>query len=161
MFPFNSLWPSKARWWHRSQSTLAQVMACCLMAPSHCLKLCWHVSSKVHLHSSEGDFITYCSHQLPKVAWKLPKISFKYPRDQWFNSYIYYASSDADICHWIELASVYKMILCPFSQYWLQNLHEKKHWIRTPSRVKFPNQDIAPKVIICYISTILIWRVMS
>ena len=31
----NSLWPSETMWWHTSGSTLAQVMACCLMAPNH------------------------------------------------------------------------------------------------------------------------------
>ena len=33
----NSLWPSDAIWRHGSGSTLAQVMACCLTAPSHYL----------------------------------------------------------------------------------------------------------------------------
>ena len=33
----NSLWPSDTIWWHRSGSTLAQVMAGCLTAPSHYL----------------------------------------------------------------------------------------------------------------------------
>ena len=28
-------------WWHRTGSTLAQVMACCLMAPSHYPNQCW------------------------------------------------------------------------------------------------------------------------
>ena len=37
----NSLWPSDAICWHRSGSTLAQVMACGLMAPSHSLNQCW------------------------------------------------------------------------------------------------------------------------
>ena len=32
-----SLWPSDAIWQHRSGSTLAKVMACCLAAPSHYL----------------------------------------------------------------------------------------------------------------------------
>ena len=32
---FNSLRPSDVIWQHRSESTLAQVMACCLTAPSH------------------------------------------------------------------------------------------------------------------------------
>ena len=32
-----SLWPSDATWRHRSGSTLTQVMACCLAAPSHYL----------------------------------------------------------------------------------------------------------------------------
>ena len=44
---FNSLWPSGALWRQRSGSTLAQVMACCLTAPSHCLNQCWLIISKV------------------------------------------------------------------------------------------------------------------
>ena len=46
---FNSLWP-------RSGSTLAQVMACCLMAPSHYQNRCWLIITKVLLHSSNGNF---------------------------------------------------------------------------------------------------------
>ena len=34
---FNSLWPSDTKWRHRFGSTLAKVMACWLMAPSHYL----------------------------------------------------------------------------------------------------------------------------
>ena len=37
----NPLWPSDAIWHCISGSTLAQVMACCLMAPSHYLNQCW------------------------------------------------------------------------------------------------------------------------
>ena len=37
---FNSLWPSDAIRWHRCGSTLAQVMAGCLTAPSHYLNQC-------------------------------------------------------------------------------------------------------------------------
>ena len=44
---FNSLRPSDAIWGHRSGSTLAQVMACCLTAPSHYLNQCWLIISKV------------------------------------------------------------------------------------------------------------------
>ena len=43
----NSLRPSEAIWRHRCGSTLAQVMACCLMAPSHYLNQCWLVISEV------------------------------------------------------------------------------------------------------------------
>ena len=53
---FNSLRPSDTIWPHRSGSTLAQVMACCLTAPSHYLNQCWLASSKVRWHSSESDF---------------------------------------------------------------------------------------------------------
>ena len=40
---FNPLLPSDAICQHKSGSTLAQVMACCLMAPSHYLDQCWLV----------------------------------------------------------------------------------------------------------------------
>ena len=43
----NSLRPSGAIWQYRSESTLAQVMACCLTAPSHYLNQCWLIISKV------------------------------------------------------------------------------------------------------------------
>ena len=37
----NSLWPSDAKWRHRSGSTLAQVMTWCQTAPSHYLNQYW------------------------------------------------------------------------------------------------------------------------
>ena len=43
----NSSWHSDAIWWHGSGSTLAQVMAWCLMAPSHYLNQWWVIISKV------------------------------------------------------------------------------------------------------------------
>ena len=51
----NSLWPSDAIRRCRSGSTLAQVMAYCLTAPSHYLNQCWRFISKVHWHSYEGN----------------------------------------------------------------------------------------------------------
>ena len=53
---FNLLWPSDAIWWHRFCSILAQVMACCLVAPSHYLNQCWVVISGVLWYSPEGNF---------------------------------------------------------------------------------------------------------
>ena len=47
----NSLWPSDAIWRQRSGSTLAQVMACWLTAPSHYLNQCWLIISEVQWHS--------------------------------------------------------------------------------------------------------------
>ena len=52
---FNLLSPSDAVWQQRSGSTLAQVMACCLLAPGHYQNLCWLIISKVLWHSSEGN----------------------------------------------------------------------------------------------------------
>ena len=52
----NSLWPSYATWRHWSGMTLDQVMACCLMAPSHYLNQCWVIISKIQWYSSKGNF---------------------------------------------------------------------------------------------------------
>ena len=62
----NSLWPSDVIWRHRSGSTLAQVMACCLTAPSYYLNQCWLITSKVHWHSLRAIL----QHQSLKSAWK-------------------------------------------------------------------------------------------
>ena len=42
----DTLWPSDVIWRYRTGSTLAQVMACCLTAPSHYLNQCWLSSVK-------------------------------------------------------------------------------------------------------------------
>ena len=52
----NSLWPGDAIWRHKSGSTLVQVMACCLTAPSHYLNQCWPVISEVPWHSAKSNF---------------------------------------------------------------------------------------------------------
>ena len=52
----NSLWPSDTIWWHRPGSTLVQVMACCLMAPSHYMKQYWVIISEILWHSPNDNF---------------------------------------------------------------------------------------------------------
>ena len=52
----NSLWPSDTIWRQRSGSTLAQVMACCITAPSHYLNQRCLIISKVYWHSYKGSF---------------------------------------------------------------------------------------------------------
>ena len=59
----NSFWPSGAIWQHSYRSTLAQVMACCLMAPSHYLMQCWLIISEVLWHSLVGR-----SQEIHKIA---------------------------------------------------------------------------------------------
>ena len=51
----HSLRLSDAMWRQRTRSTLAQVMACCLNAPSHYLNQCWLIIPKVQWLSSEGN----------------------------------------------------------------------------------------------------------
>ena len=53
---FNSLWPSDAIRQHKSGSTLDQVMACCLMAPSHFLNQHWLLISKLLQYSPRSNF---------------------------------------------------------------------------------------------------------
>ena len=48
---FNPLWPSDTIWRHGSVSTLAQIMVCCLMAPSHYLNQFWLIIREVRWHS--------------------------------------------------------------------------------------------------------------
>ena len=53
----NSLRPSDTICGHRAGSTLAQVMACCLTAPSHYLNQYWLiVIPKIFWHSCDGNF---------------------------------------------------------------------------------------------------------
>ena len=52
----NSLWPNDTIWRQRSGSTLAQVMACCLTAPSLYPNQCWLIISEVKWHSYKGNF---------------------------------------------------------------------------------------------------------
>ena len=69
---FNSLWPSDTIWRHRSESTLAQLLACCLMAPSHYFKQCWLIMYEVQWQSPGGNFTKEPRfiYQLSKLAWK-------------------------------------------------------------------------------------------
>ena len=53
----SSSWPSDAIWRQRYGSTSVQVMACCLMAPTHYLNQCWLTMNKVLWHSYEGIII--------------------------------------------------------------------------------------------------------
>ena len=85
MSSFNSLWPSGPIWQHRSGSTLAQAMACCLTAPNHHLNnvdlSSWR-SSDIHLREIWQEIP---QPSVTKMILKnyLTKLSFKSPRDQW------------------------------------------------------------------------------
>ena len=65
-----SLWPTYAIWRHKSGSTLVQVMACCLMAPSHYLNQRWLIISKVC-----GIHMRAISQKIPQPS--ITKISLK------------------------------------------------------------------------------------
>ena len=48
----NSKWHSDVLWRHRSRSTLVQIMACCMTAPSHYMNQCSLLTDEVLWHSS-------------------------------------------------------------------------------------------------------------
>ena len=58
MLSCNSLWPTDAMWRPRIGSTLAQVMACCLMATSHYLNQCWLISISGHYRKNIWSYQT-------------------------------------------------------------------------------------------------------
>ena len=86
-FCINSMWPSDDIWRHRTWSTLAQIMACCLTAPSHYLNQCWLIINKVQPHSSGNHFTkdTSAINHLNQFENYMFKFSFKFPRGQWVN----------------------------------------------------------------------------
>ena len=67
-------------WQHRSGSTLAQIMVCCLTALHHYLNQSWLFISKVQWHSCEGNFtrdisginhINYLENDLFKIQFQI------------------------------------------------------------------------------------------
>ena len=84
----NSLWPGDAIWRQRSGSTLAQVMACCLTAPSHYLNQCWLIIGGVTWHSSQGISLRQCedTNRWNKIENCSFKMASRSPRGQWVNA---------------------------------------------------------------------------
>ena len=81
---FNSLWLSDTIWWYRSWSTLAQITACCLAAPSHYLNQCWLIVSTDQWHLSKGNITRDApainhENQLQfasiEFLWNLPRVN--------------------------------------------------------------------------------------
>ena len=71
---FNSLWPSDTIWWHRSGSTLAQVMACCHQAPSHYLIQCWQQGPVTFIWETPQPSIIRIRLKIP-----FPKFNWSHP----------------------------------------------------------------------------------
>ena len=84
----NSLRPSDAIWRQWFWTTLAQVMACCLTAPSHYLNQCWLIIRGVLWHTSESSFagIAQGIDSGYEFEKDILKNIFKSPRGQWVNA---------------------------------------------------------------------------
>ena len=74
----NSLWPSDYIWRHRSWSTLSQVIACCLTAPSHFLKQCWLTSVR-----SRDNQQREISLEIPQPSVTKMRLKIAYLKSHW------------------------------------------------------------------------------
>ena len=83
----NTLFPSDAIWRYRTRSTLVQVVAWCLMAPSHYLKQCWlNIKwGQWHLFKGNSTRIMSATSHKNYLENHLLQISFKSPRGHWVN----------------------------------------------------------------------------
>ena len=85
-----SLWPGDAIWQYRSGLTLAQVMDCCLMAPSHDMNQSWLLVCGfcwgIHLRDFSQCMpkLLFCMMSFNSILWKL----LPYPMGQWVNMII-------------------------------------------------------------------------
>ena len=75
-----SLWPSDDIWQHRSISILAQLIACCLTAPSYYPNQCWTIISKAYWYECASNFTRailasnyqiYIENHLPRFLLKI------------------------------------------------------------------------------------------
>ena len=84
----NSLWPGDARWLERSGSTFTQIMACCLMAPSHYQNQYWLIIDDILWYYFEIIFTVSTQATILYDEFKdyTFNITATSPRGQWVNS---------------------------------------------------------------------------
>ena len=63
--------PSDTIWRQRSMSTLAQIMACCLTAPSHYLNQCWLITSGANGILHRAISYELLNNQINEVSLKI------------------------------------------------------------------------------------------
>ena len=88
---FNSLWPDDAIWRYGTRSILAQVMTCCLTAPSHHLNQCWLIIREVLWHWAGCIIIRRFkeSDQLNEIENCSFEMASRSPRGQWLKLLIF------------------------------------------------------------------------
>ena len=85
----NLLSPSDAIRSDQPWPSLVQVMACCLMASSHCLNNCWLITNEAFWRAAKHNFIIGDARDIhPWYQFKkyYLKITAIFPRGQWVNS---------------------------------------------------------------------------
>ena len=74
---FNSLWTSDVIWRYRTSSTLTQIMACCLMAPSHCLTNAGWLNINEVLKQTPDSNFTWSKISIHKLSLKVALLKLK------------------------------------------------------------------------------------
>ena len=74
--PVNWLGPNDAIWRQISGLPLAQIMACCLTAPSHYLNQCWLIICKVEWHSSKASSQDIPQPSINEIIWKIKYLKY-------------------------------------------------------------------------------------
>ena len=70
-FYINSSWTNDPIWHQRSWATHGQVMACCLISPSHYLNQCWLLTNEIRWHSPENTFTMSAQTTILYRVWKI------------------------------------------------------------------------------------------
>ena len=126
MFFFNCLWPSDVISRHRSESTLALVMACCLTAKSHFLNQGWLLSSKVFCKIHLGAVLLEVLMNLIVHVFGdyTCKINTTSPRGQWVNLVISPDSINTLVSPWANELTHCGLVM-PYG-----DIDLGQHWLR-------------------------------
>ena len=128
----NSVSPSDAIGHHRTLSILVQVMACCLMAPSHYLNWCWLTISEVLLCLYEcnfaGDISPWYEFENDKF-----KITAAFCRGWWIDWYIN-MHTVAWTCGKRLTYVLYPFSCCDISKY--SHEDDLSQWVRPQSHTQ-------------------------
>ena len=104
------MWPSDTIGRHKSGSTLAQVMACYLTAPSHYLNQCWLIICKVQWHPSESNFTRDTSAiSVTEISLKITYLKFcsNFPGANELKSLPHLPGANELILHYLRVGYAY------------------------------------------------------
>ena len=100
---FYSLWASGVKWWHRSVSTLARLMTCCLSTPRHNVNQCWFIIGGVLWHPPKIDFTVFkvSTHKMNLKNNALVKMSAPL-QSHWDKITVKHAAHTVGIVSWLN-----------------------------------------------------------
>ena len=113
---------SDAIWCQRTFLTLVQIMACCLMAPSHHLNQCWLIlcrSFGIHLRGISQEMLKI---SVLDIGLEIIKITAASPQVNEFNVNFNFLSRTVNYCFcWLIFLAIFNIWCCYF---WLKNFNE-------------------------------------